>query len=279
MIVFPGINSQRQDFVYTEQEINIEKNKILKSITTHIGSLVTDLKNYIFLHHQFSLNDEKLNDEMNVNVKQIIFCTKIVDLYIKELLTFDSEWILETEENIFNYQNLLLIFCENIKEFSNINTSLVEDYVITNKRIKKDKDFSIVEKDIINILRNSGIDDTIETHITSNGPWYIYSTDIKIHGLQRYIYNLSIGKKEYPEYIGPVSITLRQHQDFRILSWMNDVYKKNLTDIANDLFDRDVKNLIVAVEDKSICFHEYETLAKRILYSNTTRLYKKYFYG
>lgn len=277
MQTYPGLSSIKKSFVFTEEEINEEKNKILKSVTLHITDLIEELRRYLFSHLQLTLRKDYLDPEYNIKIKEISFCITIVKQYTNEILTSESEWANESEDNVFNHQSVIAIFSEAIEEFSGINTQAVENTILSKKMIIKNQYVDQMHKVITRIISRHDLDANIDFYITENGQWNIYSVDFKIHNLAGYILNLKKNKIDYSDHIKTVTVVVRKHPDFRVISWMNNNYEKNIKDIAEDLFATDVKNMVTAIEDKDIIFHSYLVQARKILRSRGSKDFRKYF--
>ena len=278
MLQFPGIESDKA-FCFTEKEINEEKEKIIKTANVPLSDLITEMRIYLFKDLGLTVRKDYLDENFDIKIKEMNFCLTIIRLYINEILTFESEWAKVTEDNLYNEQNVMLHFAEAIEQFSSVNKEELKECIITKMHvISNEKMFKIMRK--LNMLYvEYQLDIYIETHITKNGTWNIYSTDFKMFGLQQYILQLKIKGISDPKLVTGAHLTIYRHGDYRVIAWMTSIYENNLKDIANALFNLDCKEQIISSCDRDVIFHAYETKAKNILRSNESKVYKKFFSG
>ena len=74
---------------------------------------------------------------------------------------------------------------------------------------------------------------------------------------------LKKNKIDYSDHIKAVTVVVRKHPDFRVISWMNDNYEKNIKDIA-DQYAKAIFELASEQDQLDDVLHDLETIQKLI---------------
>ena len=221
---------ENSEFNFSSKFIDIEYNKILKTVVLDISELVEVTASLLFENSHLKLTFlETYHPFLNkVKNKQNIFALNLIKEMIIDQINFRSSWV-DTKiqaRSIFYNHEFYRMLAQATNEFNRIIT--LSGYSI-------DELFKASENDYVDIITNSTLEVILDNIDQVMNLWLMSTIDKLIGKDVWHIYSLDLPLASYDSYVAAVAnglncdepepkqfkLYLHKHQDYRSLSWMN----------------------------------------------------------